>query len=77
MKVSWVYVDGVVRRLCRQGDDAMLDDLQRAAFEYFVQSAAQHEGMVADTSRRGVSCLHRKTRIRTRGFTRYKWRAGR
>lgn len=34
-------------------DDAMLDGLQRAAFEYFVQHTNPRNGLVADTSRTG------------------------
>ena len=44
----------------------MQDDLQRATFDYFAQPAAPHDGMVADTSRAGLACLHLSTRIRAR-----------
>ena len=32
-------------------DDAMLDGLQRAAFDYFVKNTSPHNGLVADTTR--------------------------
>src|SRR5512140_927797 len=35
-------------------DDALLDRLQRAAFDYFVQNANPRNGLVADTSRDGA-----------------------
>ena len=34
-------------------DAQMLDDLQKSAFEYFVQQTQPHNGLVADTSRPG------------------------
>ena len=34
-------------------DEAMLDGLQRAAFDYFVQHGRRSNGLVADTSRSG------------------------
>lgn len=34
-------------------DDAMLDALQRAAFDYFLQHTNPHNGLVADTTRAG------------------------
>ena len=34
-------------------DDAMLDGLQRAAFDYFLKNTSPHNGMVADTTRAG------------------------
>ena len=34
-------------------DDAMLDGLQRAAFDYFLQNTSPHNGLVADTTRAG------------------------
>ena len=34
-------------------DEAMLDVLQRAAFDYFVQHGNRSNGLVADTSRPG------------------------
>ena len=35
-------------------DDALLDHLQRNAFEYFLQSANLGNGLVADTTRKGA-----------------------
>ena len=37
-------------------DDALLDRLQRAAFDYFVQAHNSPNGLVADTSRTGSPC---------------------
>ena len=34
-------------------DDAMLERLQHAAFDYFVQNANAHNGLIADTTREG------------------------
>ena len=34
-------------------DDAMLDGLQRAAFDYFLKNTSPHNGLVADTTRAG------------------------
>ena len=34
-------------------DDAMLDGLQRAAFDYFLENTSPHNGLVADTTRTG------------------------
>src|SRR5512140_451712 len=35
-------------------DDALLDRLQRAAFDYFLQNANPGNGLVADTTRNGA-----------------------
>jgi hypothetical protein len=37
----------------RPDDDAMLERLQHAAFDYFVQNANAHNGLIADTTREG------------------------
>ncbi len=38
-------------QLCALDDEAFLDQLQRAAFDYFVQAVNESNGLVADTSR--------------------------
>src|SRR5450432_3945304 len=35
-------------------DDALLDGLQRAAFDYFLQTSNPHNGLIADTTREGA-----------------------
>ena len=38
------------------GDDALLEHLQRAAIDYFLQTANPANGLVADTTREGSPC---------------------
>ena len=35
-------------------DDVLLDGLQHAAFDYFLQNANPHNGLIADTTRDGA-----------------------
>lgn len=46
---------GLAARAAPQAsDDALLDGLQRAAFDYFLQNANPRNGLVADTTRHGA-----------------------
>ena len=45
-------------------DELLLDGLQRAAFGYFVQAVNPANGLVADTSRRGLAREHRGGGVR-------------
>ena len=41
---------------CTPTDEALLDDLQHAAFDYFLQAVNPANGLVADTSRANSPC---------------------
>lgn len=45
--------DTETRQAPAASDAAMLERLQRAAFDYFVRNANAHNGLIADTTRRG------------------------
>ena len=44
----------VARAAAESFDDALLEGLQRAAFDYFLQNSNPHNGLVADTTRDGA-----------------------
>jgi len=46
--------DSPARAAEEPSDDALLDSLQRAAFEYFLQTANPRNGLIADTTRDGA-----------------------
>ena len=47
---------GQIAGVMAPGDDAMLDRLQHAAFDYFLAATSLSNGLVADTSRAGSPC---------------------
>jgi hypothetical protein len=54
-------------------DDILLDDLQRAAFRYFVEQADPHTGLVRDRARSDGSPSQGKASIAASGFSLSAW----
>ena len=44
----------VPRATAEPSDDALLEGLQRAAFDYFLQNCNPRNGLIADTTREGA-----------------------